>query len=459
MRIRTAWQPAGLALLLIVFGYVTHSRPAQGADPGPAIAPPESHISAQPAPEPPASVLLSHMSPAWFLNRIRRLIHEGRAVEADQIARAALALYPHSSELRLGAAFAAMRSGRCASATRHLDALRGGAIAPAQRRRADLVRAICTGPWRWQALIGAVAGYRPSLVDRQRDVEVRLQPGSRLHGLCVMLASLCDPDQTLVSHGRRDSGVDLWLNLTIRQLYRAGGDWDLDLDTILFRRRPRRPGYAGDGAILRLAATYGHLARRQIRIGAETGRAQFQQGRPDLAIAQRHRRVHIGLSFAHMADLRSDIMLSHLDVRSHWLNLARRRYAYGLAGNPREALTVSLVGAREISRQKGAGMTPGSRAREVGVGLRWTGNLIAADLHHGLRHETFRGRMPFLATPHRARIRTTRVDVMTGDAPAWLNLKVAVSFEYRKISTRDPFRLPSSKTLLLRVSREIFTTR
>ena len=53
----------------------------------------------------------------------------------------------------------------------------------------------------------------------------------------------------------------------------------------------------------------------------------------------------------------------------------------------------------------------------------------------------------------------TRLDLMNGDALDWLNFKVVISFEYRKISTLDPFRIPASKTLLLRVSREIFGSR
>jgi len=202
--------------------------------------------------------MLPAMSAAWFLNRTRGLLHDGRAAEAYQIARAALDLYPDSADLWLGAAFAAMRSGRCQSAIRHLDALRGRRLSAGQRRRADTVRAGCRGPWRWQALIGAVAGYRPSLVDRQRDVEIRLQPGSRLYGLCARLAPLCNPGRPLVSRGQPDNGIDLWVNLTVRHLYRAGGDWNLDLETTLFRRRPRRPGYAGEGGILRAMATYRH---------------------------------------------------------------------------------------------------------------------------------------------------------------------------------------------------------
>jgi hypothetical protein len=100
---------------------------------------------------------------------------------------------------------------------------------------------------------------------------------------------------------------------------------------------------------------------------------------------------------------------------------------------------------------------PRSRARETGVGLRWTGDWVAVHLGHRWRYETFRDRLSFLAAPHRARTRTTNLDLMPGDTLAWLNLKVVVSFEYRKISTPDPLRPPSSKTLFLRLSREIFS--
>ena len=144
------------------------------------------------------------MSPAWFFNRTRRLLKQGRAAEAYQLARAAFDLYPQSTELRLGAAFAAMQSGRCQLAIRNLAPLRDKVMAPAFRRSATQVRAACKsplpGPWQWQALIGATTGYRESLVDRQRDVEIRLQPGSRMHRTCLRLAVLCDPGRPLVLH-------------------------------------------------------------------------------------------------------------------------------------------------------------------------------------------------------------------------------------------------------------------
>ena len=475
MRIRAVWRPAGLAVLLLVCSNLIHPRPANGADPGPAMSR-SQEADSPPHPGParpnsarlnstrpnstrPNSVILHPMSVAWFLNRARRLLHDGRAAEAYQITLAALDLYPGSADVRLGAAFAAMRSGRCQSAIRHLDTLHARRVSAEHRRHIDIVRAGCRGPWRWQVLMGAATGYRPSLVDRQRDVAIRLQPGSRLYGLCTRLVSLCNPDRLLVSHGKPDSGIDLWLNLTIRHLYRAGGDWGLDLETTLFRRRPARPGFAGDGGILRALAAYRYGAWRQVRIEAETGHSRFQQGRADLAISQRHLRGEIGLSLVHAAGLQSDISASHLAVRSQWLDLVRRRYDYRLGKNLHRTLTLSFVGAREISRQKGPGLMPGSRAREVGIALHWRGDHLAAHLHHGHRREAFRGQLPFLAAPHRAGTRTTGLDVMTGDSPRWLNLKVVLSFEYRKISSPDPYRLPSSKTLMLRMSREIFASR
>jgi len=444
----TAWRSAGLVALLIVSGHAGHPRTAGAADQ------PLAHSAAGVT----ARMIVPQMSPAWFLNRTRRLLNDGRAAEVHQLAHAALDLYPHSAELRLGAAFAAMRAGHCRPAIRHLEPLRKMRLAVAAQRRADIVRAACRGPWRWQALMGVSAGYRPSLVDRRRDVEIRLQPGSRLHAICLRLAALCDPHRALVSRGKRDSGIDLWMDLTVRRLYRAGASWDFDLDGILFQRRPRRPGYAGDGAILRATAMSRWRSGRQIRIGAETGASRFQQGRADLAIAQTHRRADIGLSLGHAASLQSFIGAAHLKVRSRWLNLARTRYDYRLDKHLAGALTMSLGGASERSRQSGPGLMPGSRTREVSIGLRWDGHRIAARLHHERRHQSFQGRLPFLVAPHRARTRTTRLSLMNGTISGWLNLKVVVSFEYRKISTPDPFRPPTSKTLLLRVSREIFTS-
>jgi hypothetical protein len=438
-----------MAALVIICGYVTHPGPASGSDQ------PQAHAG----PGAPVPVLLPSMSPSWFLNRTRRLLNEGRAAEAYQLARAALDLYPRSTELRLGAAFAAMQTGRCQLAIRHLEPLRDRVMAAMYHRQARAVRTACQGVWRWQALIGATTGYRPSLVDRQRDVEIWLQPGSHLHGICLRLAALCDPARPLVARGGRDSGIDLWTDLTIRHLYRADTEWDVDLETILFQRRPRRSGYEGDGAVLRLAALSRQVAGRRFRFGAEAGAARFQQGRVDLTISQTHRRADIGLFIAHAAGLQSRIGAAHLTVRSQWLDLAQTRYEYRLEKRFAGPLTMSLGGARERSRQTGPGLMPGSQAHEMSIDLRWVWEKVATHLHHARRHQSFLGQLPFLAAPHRARTRTTRLDLMNGTGVGWLNLKVVLSFEYRKISTLDPFRLPASKTLLLRISREIFSSR
>ena len=208
-----------------------------------------------------------------------------------------------------------------------------------------------------------------------------------------------------------------------------------------------------------MAALSRQVAGRQLRFGAEVGVSRFQQGRVDLAILQTHRRGDVGLFLVHAADLRSFIGASYLKARSQWLDLTQTRYEYSLDKTITRRLTTSLGGVRERVRQAGPGLMPGSQAREVSVGLRWAGDHLAAHLYHTRRHQSFLGQLPFLAAPHRARTRTTRLDLMNGDALGWLNLKVVISFEYRKISTLDPFRLPASKTLLLRISREIFSSR
>jgi len=152
VRIRAVWRPAGLAVLLLVCSNLIHPRPANGADPGLAMSrSQEADSPPQPGPARPDSarpdsVILHPMSVAWFLNRARRLLHDGRAAEAYQITLAALDLYPGSADVRLGAAFAAMRSGRCQSAIRHLDTLHARRVSAEHRRHIDIVRAGCRGP-------------------------------------------------------------------------------------------------------------------------------------------------------------------------------------------------------------------------------------------------------------------------------------------------------------------------
>ena len=52
---------------------------------------------------------LTPRTPPWFLERMRRLLHDGRADDAHSLAEEELVLFPDPDELRLGAAFAARR--------------------------------------------------------------------------------------------------------------------------------------------------------------------------------------------------------------------------------------------------------------------------------------------------------------------------------------------------------------
>ncbi|MEC7361466.1 MAG: hypothetical protein VYA42_03250, partial [Pseudomonadota bacterium] len=62
----------------------------------------------------------------------------------------------------------------------------------------------------------------------------------------------------------------------------------------------------------------------------------------------------------------------------------------------------------------------------------------------------------FLAAPHRASTRLTGLDLVPMIGHETSNLKVVLSFEYRKISTPDPYRLHSSRTPILRLSYDAF---
>ena len=96
-------------------------------------------------------------------------------------------------DVRLAAACAAAASGRCVLAKRHLAQITGDMTTLWQSRRRDSLLASCNGPWQRRVVLDIITGYRPSLSDRARHAEMRLEPGSRLHGVCARLRGLCDP--------------------------------------------------------------------------------------------------------------------------------------------------------------------------------------------------------------------------------------------------------------------------
>ena len=399
---------------------------------------------------------LTPRTPPWFLERMRRLLHDGRAEEAYGLAEEALGLFPDSDELKLGAAFAAQVAGRCRQADSHLRQLDQSSLTPALRNRATYLRVACHGPWQRHLRIDAIIGYRPSLVDRARDPVIRLQQGSALHRLCARLRIICDPDRPFRSRTPRDGGVDFWYGLTLVNRYRAGTAWDLDVETMLFRRRPFRSGFDGQAGMLRLTAIHQNSATRKLSLFVEPGLSRFQQGRADLTVSQRHFRTRLGLTAVHSPTRRSHVGLARLTARSQWLNLARDRLTYHHEFGVGSKLTPWLGFALERKRQSGVTPVPDARAREGLFGLRWKGKLGALHLRHIRRSERSRRPLAFLAAPHRASTRLTGLDLVPMIGHETSNLKVVLSFEYRKISTPDPYRLRSSRTPILRLSYDAF---
>ena len=153
---------------------------------------------------------------------------------------------------------------------------------------------------------------------------------------------------------------------------------------------------------------------------------------------------------------RSHVGLSRLTARSQWLNLARDRLTYHHEFGVDSKLTPWLGVALERKRQSGVAPVPDARAREGLFGLRWKGELGALHLRHTRRFERSRRPLAFLASPHRATTRLTGLDLVPVIGRKTSNLKVVLSFEYRKISSPDPYRLRSSRTLILRLSYDAF---
>ena len=148
--------------------------------------------------------------------------------------------------------------------------------------------------------------------------------------------------------------------------------------------------------------------------------------------------------------------LSRLTAKSQWLNLARDRLTYHHEFAVGSKLTPWLGVALERKRQSGVAPVPDARAREGLFGMRWKGELGSLHLRHTRRFERSRRPLAFLASPHRATTRLTGLDLIPVIGRKTSNLKVVLSFEYRKISSLDPYRPRSSRILILRLSYDAF---
>ena len=112
--------------------------------------------------------------------------------------------------------------------------------------------------------------------------------------------------------------------------------------------------------------------------------------------------------------------------------------------------------AEELQTQSGVEPVPDARAREGLFGMRWKGELGSLQLRHTRRFERSRCALALLASPHRATTRLTGLDLIPVIGRKTSNLKVVLSFEYRKISSPDPYRPRSSRIFILRLSYEAF---
>ena len=383
-----------------------------------------------------------------FLQAMWGLLHEGRAAEARQLGRIALTAHASSARLALALAYAAEQGGNCQLALSHLDRLEGSRLSLPYKRRKDMIRARCRGPWQREVTLDLTAGYRRSLVDRARLVSMRLEPGSAFHGACERLRGLCNPDAVFRLRGTRASGIDIWTQLSLGHHHSDGDSWEFAITPSLFFRRPRREGYRGDGASLRLEALRYLRAGRQLDLLAETGVSRFQQGNVAPAIAQKHRQLGIGFVMPHGPVLASRLGHRRHRVSSRWLNLHRRINDFRLVADRGGVLSGWVRLSLERSSQGRPGLMPGSRAREreAGVGLRLPRMQIG--LHHLWRTERFSTALPYLAAPHSARVRRTGVTLSPD--PGWGgNPKVVLLFEHRRILSPDPYRQKSTKNATL----------
>ena len=69
-------------------------------------------------------VEIEPLSPAWYIEITRLLLHAGSARDSYQMARLAAERHLRSVDVSLAAAYAAAASGRCVLAKRHLAVLR-----------------------------------------------------------------------------------------------------------------------------------------------------------------------------------------------------------------------------------------------------------------------------------------------------------------------------------------------
>ena len=221
--------------------------------------------------------------------------------------------------------------------------------------------------WRQSLVIDVVTGYRPSLSDRARQAELRLQPGRAFTGVRNAWRAVRPTGRFTVS-GRRDSGIDLWVQLQLRHRYRAGAKWTSTCRLCSSDAMPAAPAitdrgqccgprrgaiFPGASASIFWPRPGWHISGRAIPALLSTSRTGGQGWR----------------AIPHGAGLVSHIGYSRRRVRSGWLDLRGRRTDYRLDIRPR-ARASFWAGIGVTVPAVRPGLLAGSRAQILQAGMR-----------------------------------------------------------------------------------------
>ncbi|NCF47977.1 MAG: hypothetical protein GWP36_00445 [Bacteroidetes bacterium] len=390
-------------------------------------------------------IRVAPLSETGLLLQIRSLLKMSRAAEAYQLASSSAALYPKSVTIRLPTAFAAVESKRCYLARRHLVLVTDLTNDPQMLRRRDRLRAECDGPWRRSVTIGAIMGYRPSLLDRSRVAGIKAEIGSQLYLQCLQLPGLCNPKALFHLPVVRDSGIDIWTYVKLNQLHRTGGNWSFDVVTMIFRRQPSRSGFTGFGASLRLAAIRRIGAKYRLHLTGEQGLSSFHRGKDMSASSQSHRQYGALWSWQHNHQFVSSFKLGRLDVVSR--NGRQRHqssgYSLGFSANPDFSSWITL--ARKTRNTVPATVAPSSREWSLGIAMQMAWDKTKVRLRRDYVRERFNTSLIYLVRPHLVQTRRTQADIsFTPDRK--YKPKIVFSITDKKVSSADPLHDRSAIT-------------
>ena len=189
----------------------------------------------------------SHLpSPQWFLHKMARLHQQYSPQHAYQMGMIGVALYPSSPQLRAALIHAAIHANRCILAVPHLRVLARLPLSPMialWRRESE---EICLGGWRNSAHISVAMERRKSLGPGNGVTLFAAEPGSRLYGLCTILAGICDPHALAMARPKRQSGFEGLVTISLRSR-RLFADRTSTFRTTLLRRFTDNKGFGAHG--------------------------------------------------------------------------------------------------------------------------------------------------------------------------------------------------------------------